>query len=225
MTDSEMFLTPSCVDSLRERKRLETRKAIHEACLDLAEERGVSGFTVEEAAERAEISRRTFFNYFASKEDAIFDFDPEDLPDAYRQRYVDGVYASPESSVVLEMVRMYADVEQSRLVGYQPSRMRRVRDLLKDNPKLIDYVIKKTDANFHDRSALLQRRHPQLTEAQRMLALKTVEGLRHIYLERIRDSGSLEYGPQKLMQTYDDLADMAFRPTPRTTDHDVQETP
>ncbi len=220
-----MFLTPSCVDSLRERKRLETRKAIHEASLDLAEERGVSGFTVEEAAERAEISRRTFFNYFASKEDAIFDFDPEDLPDAYRQRYVDGVYASPESSVVLEMVRMYADVEQSRLVGYQPSRMRRVRDLLKDNPKLIDYVIKKTDANFHDRSALLQRRHPQLTEAQRMLALKTVEGLRHIYLERIRDSGSLEYGPQKLMQTYDDLADMAFRPTPRTTDHDVQETP
>ena len=37
----------------------------------LTAERGVSGFPVEEVCERAGISRRTFFNYFASKDDAV----------------------------------------------------------------------------------------------------------------------------------------------------------
>ncbi|GAB3562183.1 TetR/AcrR family transcriptional regulator [Amycolatopsis endophytica] len=37
----------------------------------LTAERGLSGFTVEEVCERADISRRTFFNYFASKDDAV----------------------------------------------------------------------------------------------------------------------------------------------------------
>lgn len=56
---------------LRERKRIETRLALETAALDLALEVGVANLTVEQIAERANVSRRTFFNYFASKEDAL----------------------------------------------------------------------------------------------------------------------------------------------------------
>ena len=56
---------------MRERKRLATRQALEEAAVDLALTHGVSGVTVDQVAERADVSRRTFFNYFASLNDAL----------------------------------------------------------------------------------------------------------------------------------------------------------
>ncbi|MEZ0163463.1 TetR/AcrR family transcriptional regulator [Kineococcus sp. LSe6-4] len=58
--------------SLRDRRRAETTAAVAAAALDLAVERGWDQVTVDEVAERAGISRRTFFNYFATKDEALF---------------------------------------------------------------------------------------------------------------------------------------------------------
>jgi AcrR family transcriptional regulator len=56
---------------LRERKKAETRQAVHEAALRLTLAHGLDQVTVEAIADAANISRRTFSNYFASKEDAL----------------------------------------------------------------------------------------------------------------------------------------------------------
>jgi AcrR family transcriptional regulator len=56
---------------LRERKRLATRRAILHAALQAVRERGLDGATVDEISRIADVSPRTFFNYFPSKEDAI----------------------------------------------------------------------------------------------------------------------------------------------------------
>ncbi|WP_108666564.1 TetR/AcrR family transcriptional regulator [Euzebya rosea] len=58
-------------DTLRERKKRETRTAIIVAALELCEQRGVEDVTVADIAEAANISRRTFFNYFGTREEAI----------------------------------------------------------------------------------------------------------------------------------------------------------
>ena len=63
--------------SLRERKKLATRRALRRIAFQLAAERGFSNVTVEDIAEAAEVSTRTFFNYFPSKEAALFGNDPE----------------------------------------------------------------------------------------------------------------------------------------------------
>ncbi|MGI5493165.1 TetR/AcrR family transcriptional regulator [Microtetraspora malaysiensis] len=56
---------------LRERKKAETRQAVHEAAMRLTMEHGLDNVTVEAIADAANISRRTFSNYFAGKEDAL----------------------------------------------------------------------------------------------------------------------------------------------------------
>lgn len=80
------FVSKSAIP-LRELKRMETAHRITVCAQRLTEERGLDGFTMDELAEAAEVSRRTLFNYFPSKIDAILGAVPE-LPeesiDAFR---------------------------------------------------------------------------------------------------------------------------------------------
>ena len=52
---------------LRERKKIKARTAIERAALELVLEHGYDGTTVEDICERAEVSKKTFFNYFPTK--------------------------------------------------------------------------------------------------------------------------------------------------------------
>ena len=54
----------------RERRKRATRRALRAATLELGLERGLGIVRIEEIAERAGVSTRTFFNYFDTKEDA-----------------------------------------------------------------------------------------------------------------------------------------------------------
>jgi AcrR family transcriptional regulator len=64
-------LSPEEPSGLRERKKVATRQALSEAAMRLAVERGLDNVLVEDIAEAADVSTRTFNNYFASKYEAI----------------------------------------------------------------------------------------------------------------------------------------------------------
>jgi AcrR family transcriptional regulator len=60
---------------LRERKKAETRAALHAAAVRLFLERGPAAVTVSDICEAAGVSARTFFNYFDAKEEALLPWD------------------------------------------------------------------------------------------------------------------------------------------------------
>jgi AcrR family transcriptional regulator len=62
---------PQPATSRRELNKAATRQAITDAALQLLRSKGPGNFTVEDIADAAAISRRTFFNYFSSTEAAL----------------------------------------------------------------------------------------------------------------------------------------------------------
>ncbi|MFB9643427.1 TetR/AcrR family transcriptional regulator [Agromyces lapidis] len=58
-------------DGVRAQRRERTRRELTRQARLLTMEHGLNGFTVEELCERVGVSRRTFFNYFHAKDDAV----------------------------------------------------------------------------------------------------------------------------------------------------------
>jgi AcrR family transcriptional regulator len=67
------------VPGRRDRKKAETRLALRSAAVRLALEHGYEQLTVEAITDAADVSVRTFFNYFASKDEALLGPDPAEI--------------------------------------------------------------------------------------------------------------------------------------------------
>ena len=97
---------------LRERKKLATRLGLHAAALQLVAERGLDAVSVDDIADRAEVSPRTFFNYFSSKDDAVLGLDPDGV-----QRQVEQFRARPADESPLEALRAVALEQAAEMAG------------------------------------------------------------------------------------------------------------
>ena len=89
-------------DSLREQRKRETSRALTDAARRLTTEQGVAGFTIEELCAEVGVSRRTFFNYFESKENAVFGFATIDS----RQEALEEEFASQHGDLLDDFIEL-----------------------------------------------------------------------------------------------------------------------
>jgi AcrR family transcriptional regulator len=104
---------------LRERKKVDTRRALSDAALKLAFERGLDGVTREDIAELAGVSLRTFNNYFGNKYEALAYRQVQRMERSlavFRERPVDEPLWSAIAEAVLEplMAEGVAEVAPTR---------------------------------------------------------------------------------------------------------------
>jgi AcrR family transcriptional regulator len=116
---------------LRERKKTATRQALHEAALRLAIEHGADRITVEAIADAAGVSRRTFSNYFANKEEALLYGDLQRI-----RALVDMVRARPATESPWTALTRAAEEFYEQVGELDPAGVARGR-LVRTQPTLI----------------------------------------------------------------------------------------
>lgn len=103
---------------LRERKKEQTRARLRTAAFELFAERGFDDVTVDEIADRAEVSKSTLFRYFETKEDLLL-FDARSHRDALLRE----LGTRPADEPVLVSLRAAL---QSMAADYQADRRRSI---------------------------------------------------------------------------------------------------
>jgi AcrR family transcriptional regulator len=91
---------PAAVEGLRDRKKRRTRQAISDIATRLFFERGFEAVTLADIADAAEVSVKTIFNHFGSKEDLFFD-----RADEFRASIVETIADRPPGTTVLAAMR------------------------------------------------------------------------------------------------------------------------
>ncbi|WP_037669449.1 TetR/AcrR family transcriptional regulator [Streptomyces griseus] len=88
------------METLRERKKQRTRDALVRAAVELFTSQGYDRTTVDDIAAAVDVSQRTFFRYFAGKEEAALA-----LQDMVVARFVASVRERPSHETPLEAMR------------------------------------------------------------------------------------------------------------------------
>lgn len=125
---------------LRDRKKRETRSRIHRAAVELALARGTDRVTADDIALSAGVSPRTFFNYFATKEDAFAGIDPGIV-----ERLAAAVRARPPHENAAQAVRAVVAAHLATLESDEQL-WRRRRELAAREPALAMRLAGTTDA-------------------------------------------------------------------------------
>jgi AcrR family transcriptional regulator len=135
---------------LRERRKQATRKALRDAALRLALERGPDNVRVDDIAEAAGVSPRTYNNYFASREQAIVA-----AVTAEREARVAAALAAQPASARLSVAVTEAIVEQYTEPG---SHDPRVLLLITASPALRDAFLATAAGIEHPLTAVIAGR-------------------------------------------------------------------
>ncbi|MGW2725053.1 TetR family transcriptional regulator [Streptomyces sp. NPDC001492] len=88
------------METLRERKKQRTRDALLRAAVELFTTRGYEQTTVDDIAEAVDVSQRTFFRYFAGKEEAALA-----LQELAVARFVEAVRERPADEAPMAALR------------------------------------------------------------------------------------------------------------------------
>ena len=119
----------------RESKRRQTRLDLITAALRLVDERDADRVTAEEISAAAQVSPRTFFNYFATKEDALVGDPLEDCTDLRQLLLAVPAGATPLEALLTALAPTFQQVQQDRELWLL--RMR----VIGDNPQLFPLLI------------------------------------------------------------------------------------
>jgi AcrR family transcriptional regulator len=108
---------------LRELKKAQTRQAIVDAAERLFAERGFEATTIEDVAAVAQVTKKTVFNHFSTKEDLALD-----RAGGYRRALLSAIHDRPAAATVLDAFRSLSH-RQVRQLGVLRQHLRASGDV------------------------------------------------------------------------------------------------
>ena len=151
----------------REARRRETELRIHRCALRLTDERGLDGWTMDELAEASDVSRRTLFNYFPGKVDAVLGSTPELPPEALERFHAGG----PTGRLVDDLAALAEAILTDK--DFDPETMALGRRTLHRTPRLLVIAHERFEQIMRDLvDHILHREGPDFGEARARLLLR-----------------------------------------------------
>ncbi|WP_250027479.1 acyl-CoA-like ligand-binding transcription factor [Paractinoplanes maris] len=130
-----MVETEAAAPTRRDRKKQQTRAALMAAALRLVDERGLDHVTVEDISEAADVSPRTFFNYFATKDDALLGGPLPHGPSMH-----DRLLAVPSGVALVPALLEAISADIAEIQDQRDFWLLRLR-VIKDNPSLVSMLV------------------------------------------------------------------------------------
>jgi AcrR family transcriptional regulator len=133
----------------------QTRRALVLQARHLTIEHGLSGFTVEQLCAEVGVSRRTFFNYFASKDDAVLGTPARDPLDAFGEQFVAGASAPEGPGLLTGLQELIVQVFRVMEGPHDKSVLLQV---LQREPALLQRLTEAMDGHVSAMAQLIARR-------------------------------------------------------------------
>jgi AcrR family transcriptional regulator len=123
-------VTDAAPVGLRERKRERLRERLIDVAVELFTERGFEATTIDQIAAAADVSRRNYFRYFRTKEDAVLAW-----LDGHAEAVADRVWRRPatEPPIAAATAAVAAELD---LISALPGRLATIGRLFRQSPTL-----------------------------------------------------------------------------------------
>lgn len=129
------------IETAWDRRRADTTRTLVRLARRYTADRGLAGFTIEELCSEAAVSRRTFFNYFASKDDAVIGI-PLDRSDAAAvARFLAGGGGDGQLSAALIADLAELTIERWRILEIAPDTAAELFAAVEAEPKLLQRML------------------------------------------------------------------------------------
>lgn len=138
------------MSSLRERRRRRTEQTIRNAAVDLAYELGLDNVTIEMISDAADISPRTFFNYFAFKEAAFLP------PSASLSGEAVDDFIASKGRLLDDLVTLF--IAQLAEIDFDREHFIKNHEISLKNPKLLALKLSVFDGFEEEMTTLLSKR-------------------------------------------------------------------
>lgn len=185
---------------LREQRRERNAREIQQAAMALFATRGYDDVTVEDIAHEAGISERTFFRYFASKEDLALSFVRD-----WAAAFAAALAARPPEEEPLTAARAAFHISLRQLAGSLPSYLSVIR-LIETTPALLAAHLRYVHEHDDEVIQVLAEREGVAATDQRPRVLAAVIGSLVFLANRdLRDAD--DQGPDAIAAAFDSYAD------------------
>lgn len=149
-------ITDAQVAGLRERKKERTRWALVDAALDLFFAQGYEATTIDQIVAAVDVSQRTYFRYFAGKEDVALSFLTE-----YDDLFLAALAERPDEEPDVPAMRAALDVSLDAILTSDEehaARFRKLHSLIDGTPALVTGKLRRSAELEQAAAAVIARR-------------------------------------------------------------------
>ncbi|MBX0299011.1 TetR/AcrR family transcriptional regulator [Cryobacterium sp. 1639] len=166
-------MSESATPTRVEQRMRRTAASLTSVTRRLTAERGLAGFTIEEVCSTVDVSRRTFFNYFASKEDAVLGANPDDDYRYFADRFL-ALGTGEWPRVLSDLVELaIAHIESD---GMDPREHSDLMAALEREPRLLTRFIGLSRDRDRQLRALIAKRQGVDADDPRAIAIVSIVG-------------------------------------------------